>query len=330
MPFLSYLNIHMSSEDVGVASLLLTLIALCVTLYTLFRVRAVAQAQEEATAFTQELLNIDQLEVELVRVMAKLGSDDDPESAQIGRELGVTLGRVQGVRRALGSGKDKRRRTGRRASVAVGTNFFGRDFTAETIQSAKTNIDIITGRTKLVSDFYILDVLRQACERGVTVRLIGLSDTAPDAVLADAVKTVSNPAPKDAEDYRRQIRENRVEIEQGVASWSPAAQRYFHYRLSAVVPRVSMLRCDNIVNFGFLQLYRDAQPKELKERQYIKVPISLDLGKVMLKHFDLVWADSRSVLGEDKPKTDNADVGAVAPRTIQAETPGAPEQEVPA
>ena len=118
MPFLSYLNIHMSSEDVGVASLLLTLIALCVTLYTLFRVRAVAQAQEEATAFTQELLNIDQLEVELVRVMAKLGSVDDPESAQIGRELGVTLGRVQGVRRALGSGKDKRRRTGRRGQLS--------------------------------------------------------------------------------------------------------------------------------------------------------------------------------------------------------------------
>lgn len=282
---------------VGIAGLVLGFFGLLVTIYTLSRVAKVQKAQEEATAFTQELLNIDQLEVDLVRVMARLRASSEPESVALGSEIGVTLGSIQGVRRALSSPQDRHgvvKKTDH--CVPVESDFFGEKFISEAIKSAKQKIDIITGRTKLVSGYYVLDCIRQACERGVDVRLIGLSDGAPDEILNDAVKTVSNPAPRDAEDYRRQIRENSAEIVASVGAWSEAAQEHFQYRLNKSVPRVSMVRRDNEVLLGFLQFYRDAQPLELKDREYIRIPISLTLGRVALQHFDLVWNDSEIIL----------------------------------
>lgn len=290
----------------GLVGIGLTLIGLGLTTYTFLRVRRVAQAQDEATAFTQELLNIDQLEVDLVRVMAALRTSTDPDGASLRSELGVTLGRVQGVRRALGSGKRHRGKARDNISLSVGSDFFGQGFNADAIQSAKEKVEIITGRTRLVADYYVLDCLRQACEHGVKVRVIGLSAKAPDTILEDAVKTVANPAPHNAAEYRRQIESNSQEILQGVKEWPAAARLNFEYRVSSMVPRVSMLRSDGVVNFGFLQLYRDAQPRELRERQYIKVPISLALGRVMLKHFDLVWNESEPVLIDGEPTTEMA------------------------
>jgi len=266
----------------------IAVIELFISLFTLIRVGSVAKAQKKARQFTQDLLNIDRLEVDFVRVIDKFRHSNDTYASQLASELSLQLGMIKGVRRALDISSDTKNRN----VIESGKGFFGEDFVKENIQNAKSNIDVVTGRTKLVSGFYILDYLRQACEKGIYVHIIGLSADAPDAILEDAIKTVSNPAPKDVADYKRQINENMREILESVSTWKSEAQAHFEYRTSKSVPRVSILRCDNTINFGFLQLYRDAQPTEIAEREYLKIPLSSPTGKIAVKHIELLWNEA--------------------------------------
>ncbi len=269
-------------------SFIIGIIEFGIAMFTLLKVHSVDKAQKEARQFTQDILNIDRLEVDLVRVIDKFRFSKEIDDSLLANELSLQLGMIKGVRRAL----DESSEDPCRNAIESGKGFFGEDFVKENIQSAKSCIDIVTGRTKLVASFYILDCLRQACERGVQVRIIGLSADSPNAILNDAIKTVSNPAPKDSEDYRRQINENMREILESVDTWRTEVQNNFRYKVSKSVPRVSILRSDNIINFGFLQFYRDAQPTEIADREYLKIPLSSPTGKIAVKHVDLVWDEA--------------------------------------
>ena len=269
-----------------------SIVGLCIGLYTLSRVRRVARAQAEERRVTQELLGVDQMELDLRRVIKKLQEANDRESAELATELSGKLGALQGVRRALeppalgASGSTVRLRRG----------FFGQEFIIEQLGKAQSNIDIITGRTLLINAYYVMDHIRQACARGVEVRVISLNPYADDAIIADAARSVSNPAPVDIADYRRQLVQNDEILAGAVASWDPSAlQSGFHHRVIDSVPRISFLRADSVVNLGFLQLYRAAQPTEIQERQYIQLPASSDTGQVAMSHFELCWQEGKSV-----------------------------------
>jgi hypothetical protein len=274
---------------IGVA---VTTVGIGIEIYTLVKVRSVARAQSEARALTQELLNIDQIELNLVRVIKKLHDINDKESNRLAGDLNNQLGRIQGARRTFEEGGRRRIDIG---SMRIEKGFFDEAFLGYQINNANTAIDIVTGRTKLVAGFYVFDRLRQACERGVQVRIIGLSDEAPNEILADAAKTVSSPAPANAADYRKQIESNKEDILNGIRSWSPAAQSYIEYWVNKSVPRISVLRSDNVVNFGFLQLYRDAQPAELKDREYLQFTITSGTGIVLLRHIELAIQESEQL-----------------------------------
>jgi hypothetical protein len=45
-------------------------------------------------------------------------------------------------------------------------------------------------------------------------------------------------------------------------------------------------------------LFRDAQPSEIDDRQYIQIRRGVPLGDVISKHFDLGWAEGRQILPE--------------------------------
>lgn len=271
----------------------LTLLGLAVGIYTLTRVRRVAKAQQAERRMTQELIGVDELELDLRRVITKLHEYSDQEAVALATDLSVKLGAIQGVRRAW----DGPTATMARSRYSIKHGFFGEEFVLGEIGQAHSAIDIITGRTLLVASFYVMERIRQACERGVQVRVIGLSDEAEPSILADALRTVSNPAPRDAEDYRSQITQNKRDIMNAVASWrSDGVRSCFCYRLDSSVPRAALLRRDNTVSMGFLQFYRDAQPKEISERSYIQAAANSTIGEVAMKHFEIAWSEGKRVL----------------------------------
>lgn len=281
----------------NVASVL-SIIGFGVSLFTLLKVSSVAKAQAQERSLTQELLGVDQIEQDLRRMIAKLGELDDRSSTQLATDLSIRLGAIQGVRQAMSATP----RSPDSANVRVDLGFFGDEFVLNLIQRAKTNIDIVTGRTFLVSGFYTLDKLRQACERGVVVRVIGMSKDADEIILNDAIRTVSNPAPRDAAEYRRQIENNQRDIIDAVSSWTdPRVRARFQYRTDANVPRISMARVDATVNLGFLQFYRDAQPREIKDRAYLQFSVNSAVGTVAMKHFEIAWNNGSQCLPAPTP-----------------------------
>lgn len=271
---------------------------LFIGVYTLWKVGKVRQAQLEERRITQELIGIDQIELDLRRVITKLTELQDRDSATLATDLSIKLGAIQGARRAM----DLPSKLNPAMYAKLERGFFSQDFLIFHIDRAHTSIDIITGRTLLVAGFDVMDRLRQACERGVEVRLIGLSEEANEHILADAIKTVANPAPSTADDYKRQIMQCKSDVCNVVNSWpEPAVRERFQYRVDSCVPRISLVRTDNYVSLGFLQLYRDAQPKELKDREYIQVLATSGIGQVAMKHFDIAWKDATPVLPPTKP-----------------------------
>lgn len=299
--------------------------SLGVGVYTLSRVRRVARAQSDERQLTQELLGVDQLELDLRRVISKLTEDDDRQAAALARDLSVKLGALQGVRRTL----DPPARGQSGQVVRLEHGFFGQEFIIGELGRATSNIDIITGRTLLVNAYYVMDHIRQACARGVEVRLVSLDPEAGDGVIADAAQSVSNPAPVDVSDYRRQLVQNDETLVAAVTSWRPTElQSGFSHRVVAAVPRVSFLRADNVVNLGFLQLYRDAQPSEIRERPYIQLSANSDLGQIAMKHFESCWNQGRvrlpltsePVISDLSDHTDGQSAAAVGhPQTIPAD-----------
>lgn len=272
---------------------MLTFVGLVVGLYTLWRVKKVAKAQAEQRRITEELLGVDQLELDLLRVITKLSESKDPESTVLVTDLSIRLGAIQGARRAMDQPADLN--PAQYARLELG--FFSHEFLVSHIDRARSNIDIITGRTLLIAGYDVMDRLKRACKRGVKVRLIGLSENADNIILGDALKTVANPAPVNAEDYKRQIIQCKNDIVATVNTWpEPAVQDRFQYRVNSSVPRVSLVRTDNQVSLGFLQLYREAQPRELKDREYIRVSVTSGIGQVAIKHFEIAWNEGTQIL----------------------------------
>jgi hypothetical protein len=279
----------------------LTLVGIAVGVYTLTRVQRVARAQAAERRVTQELIGVDELELDLRRVIMKLHEYSDQEAVTLATELSVKLGAIQGVRRAW----DGPAASTSRSQFSLKQGFFGEEFVLAEIGHAHSAIDIITGRTLLVSSFYVMERIRQACERGVQVRVIGLSEDADESIIADALRTVSNPAPIDADDYRKQIVQNKEDIMKTVATWrSDSVRACFCYRMDASVPRASLLRRDNTVNIGFLQFYRAAQPNEISQRDYIQVMANSGIGEVAMKHFDIAWNEGKQILPPPEAPSD--------------------------
>jgi hypothetical protein len=282
-----------------------SLAGLLVGIYTLWKVKKVGEAQIEERRITQEMLGIDQIELDLRRVITKLTESKDRESAALATDLSIKLGAIQGARRAM----EQPAKLNPVMYVRLERGFFTHEFLISHIDHARTNIDIITGRTLLVAGYDVMDRLRRACERGVEVRLTGLSENADKVTLTDALQTVASPAPADAEAYRQQIIQCKNDVIAAVNSWpDPAVRARFQYRVNTCVPRVSLVRTDNHVSLGFLQFFRDAQPKELKDREYIQVLATSGVGQVAMTHFELCWKEGTQIL----PPDNTADNSAIA------------------
>jgi hypothetical protein len=294
---------------ITVAGTALSLGGTTLAIFTFLRVGRVQRAQAHERRITQELLGVDQIELDLRRAIGQLALAGDRESAALVTDLSVRLGGIQGVRRALSqTERDDHKDEGTRRVVQLKEGFFGESFVADAIESAQSSIDIITGRTLLVAGFYVMDALRRACERGVNVRIVGLSPDTADEVLEDACLTVSTPAPKNAEEYRRQIQGNRETIVEQVAGWRTEASRgCFNYRVNKSVPRISMLRHDDTVAIGFLQLYRDAQPSEIRSREYLELSGNSPTGQVAMAHFELAWKRAKDEGGVILPREKHND-----------------------
>lgn len=289
------------AKDQNIAFLLatvgtiVTLIGTVVGIYTLTKVKKVEKAQLEERRITQELLDVDQIERDIKRVVNKLSQIQDQDSATLANALSQRLGAIQGTRRAIGYGTQSCGCVSRDA-VTVERGFFCSTHVDDFIDQSNFSIDLMTGSTRLISGYYTIDKIKKACERGVKVRIIGLSPNSPDDILMDAAKTVSNPAPQTAEEYRELIISNHKEIKKVVNSWPPQLRPQFEYREYFGVPRVSIAKSDETICFGFLQLFREAQPENINDRQYIKLHQSTDLGNVIMKHFEMGWNQSTKII----------------------------------
>jgi len=284
----------MSPEKIALFGVIVSTLGLIVGLYTLFRVRRVAKAQTEERRITQELLGVDEIERDLQRVINRLFENNDGDSYHLANDLSHRLGAIQGTRRAIERSRDNRMNI---ECVEVKKGFFSGRHVDDLIDGSTAHLDIITGSTRLISGFYTMDKIRQACERGVRVRVVGLDPNAPDEILLDASKTVTTPAPTNATEYRNLINENHKTIIEQIALWeSEAVKERFEYRAHIGVPRISIARRDDLIDLGFLQLFRDAQPREVRNRQYIEISKGSSLGDVVMKHFEKAWAEGRTII----------------------------------
>lgn len=274
------------SDWLTAVGLAVTVVGLLVSLYTLSRVQTVAKAQEKARADTEDLLGIDDVEIDIASVINALAGSTDAELTTLASQLTGRLGRIQGVRYAVSG----RRPPSERHRAFLLDGFFSEDFMRDSIRGAKEELDIVTGRLRVVSSWHMMREIEKACERGVAVRIIGISARASDDTLRDAAQTVSSPPPQNADEYRQHVTEVYQQILENVRGWSSAdAQRRFALRCSTDVPRVSMVRSDSKMRVGFLQFYRVAQPAQPEDRQYLELTSTSPTGLVAGRHFDAVW-----------------------------------------
>lgn len=291
---------------ISIISGIIGLVGLIITIVTLAKVKRVSEVQKRTKDFTQKLLNIDGLENDLSRAINKLENlTNDTDSKAFIRELYGRLFTLKGARSAMNEFQDG---IGKYAGdISLEKGFFTNSF-FDSIASTNKCIDIITGRTQFLS-FYVLESLRKVCEKGIRVRIIGLSPKATNEVMDESWKTVAVPAPNDSAEYRIQITNKFNEVEQAVSKWSADAQRMFSIKASKCVPRVAFARFDDFIKLGFLQqFYREAQPAELNDREYLVLPHHSSLGIIAYNHFKIVWSDKDThyVFGTDND--DDSDV----------------------
>lgn len=285
-------NINLFLAIIGIT---ISFIGTLIGIYTLSKVKKVEKAQIEERRLTQELLDVDQIERDIKQVINKLTEIKDKESTQLANALSQRLGAIQGTRRAIGYGAESCG-CSLDNTASIETGFFCSSHVDDFIEQSAYSIDIMTGSTRLIAGYYTMEKLKQACERGVRIRIIGLSPKAPDDILLDATKTVSNPAPQTADEYRKLISSNHEEITRAVNSWPKKLKEQFEYRESYGVPRVSIAKSDDIICLGFLQLFRAAQPEKIDDRQYLRISESTELGHVVKKHFELGWEESVKII----------------------------------
>lgn len=284
------------SNTVNLLGSLFSVTGFFVGLYTLWKVQKVSKVQQEERRITQELLDVDQIELDIRRVINKLFELSDADSMTLANDLSLRLGAIQGTRKAM----DKNvRKVLNGATVAIESGFFSSNHIDQLIEKSISHIDIMTGSTRLISSFYTMDKIRQACERGVHVRIIGIDPEAPDDILIDAARTVTNPAPTTPNEYRELMREIHQTIKGNVGKWeNKKAKERFKYRSHSGVPRVSIARSDDLIDLGFLQLLRAAQPNKINDRQYIQIQYGCALGDVVSKHFEICWNEGKQIMPE--------------------------------
>jgi len=281
-----------------IIAILLSTAGLIVGLFTLYRIQRVAKAQQEERRITQELLDVDQIEFDIKRVISKLKESNDPDSLELTNDLSQRLGAIRGTRRAMDQSTKVVRDSD---AVTMESGFFCNNFVDQIIDETTSHIDVMTGSTRLISGFYTMDKVLHACERGVHVRIIGIDPLASDEILIDAARTVSPPAPTTADEYRELVLENHNTIKNAVAKWeNNVARSRFEYRVHPGVPRVSFARSDEVICLGFLQFFRDAQPHNINDRHYIRIPQKSSLGQVINKHFEIGWEEAKQIIPQDE------------------------------
>ena len=138
----------------GLAGLVASLMGLAIGLYTLSKVRRVAQVQSEERRVTQELLNVDQIERDLQRVISCLSLSEAKDSRDLVTDLSLRLGAIRGTRRAIA-------RTDANATggehVAIQYGFFDGPHVDHLIEDSTARLDLMTGSTRLISGFYAMD-----------------------------------------------------------------------------------------------------------------------------------------------------------------------------
>lgn len=279
-----------ASQLISIGGTLASFIGLFLSLYLLKKVSDVQKAQKEAQDVTQELLGVDQIESDYRKIIEVLNKNENTESLRLASQIGVRLGSIQGTRRVLDK-NNKGKSILEKVDLLPG--YFTQEFIIQEIDSCRYNLDIFTGRLLLISSWAVMEKLKEACEKDVKVRIVSLCDGSPDEILQDATKTVTFPGPVDAKEYREQIIASTKFMQKCVSNWGKKAQENFEYRTTKSVPRVSTVRTDNYVNFGFLQLYSIAQPDKTEKREYIRLSTNSVTGKAILKHFECLFQDPK-------------------------------------
>lgn len=261
-----------------------------ITWYTLKKVKRVEEIQRTERSLTQELLDVDEIEADIKKVIEKFKLVGDEESSNLASDLSRRLGAIEGTRRVLGAYTDKK------TFLQIEYGFFSDEHLDVLIGNCKKSLDLMTGSTRLISGYYKMDKIKKICKKGVQVRIIGIDPDAEDDILEDAAKTVSRPAPKSASEYRKLMKNNQKEIIKNVSEWeNDSLKSKFQYKSLKGVPRVSFAKCDDTICLGFLQFYRDAQPNDMEKRHYLRIPKDNDLSEVIMKHFEIGWKEAKSI-----------------------------------
>ena len=285
-----------SATDIGlyitIIGTILTTTGLIVGLYTLIKVRRVAMVQKVERNLTQELLNVDGIESDLSQVINKLRQINDDESLNLIAQLSLRLGSIQGTRNVINKDLDFNSLIG---NVNFENGFFCTDHIRSSVINSKKTLNIITGSTRIISGYNDLDAIKKACKRGVKVCIIGIDPNSPEDILNDATLTVSNPPPKDADEYRKMINETIESVRGFVNTWDIEIKNNFQFVTYPGVPRVSFIQHDNIIDLGFLHFFREVRNCSLEDRPYIRTTIKTDLGKMALNHFDVALKMGKSI-----------------------------------
>ena len=264
-----------------------SMVGVVVAVYTLQRVKKLSLVQEKERQLVQELLSIDNVEQDYMDAIDFLEKQALSQTA-VYSQLATRLGSIRGARGALKKFSENKNDN----DAYLNSGFLDGTFLIEKINNATSNIDIVVGRAQLVSSYETSSALMNACNRGVKVRVVALSPDCSDDLLEESKHTVVNPAPDNAQDYRDEIETTTLLMKKQLVTWPPRARKNFQYRLSNHVPRLSVVRIDTNIHFGFLMMFRDAQFREAKDREYMTIPISSNTGKTILRHTDQLCKSS--------------------------------------
>lgn len=284
-------NAQGSNDTLNIIGIIVGVISLLIGFYTLYKVRSVAKVQKDERSLTQELLDIDGIESDIRTAIEKLRNTNNEDSSGFAIKLHERIGEIAGTKKVL----NKESINIKKAEKILKYGFFDDEHLKSLVETSRHRLNIITGSTRIISNFFILDKIRCLCEKGVNVCIIGIDPDAPDEVLEDAALTVSNPAPTNAKEYRQLIKETIKDIKDNVDKWDKDVKKNFNYLLFAGVPRVSFAQSDSRIDLGFLHFFRDVRSKKLNDRPYIQISPNSNLGKMACKHFMKIKEMNKSI-----------------------------------
>ena len=204
----------------------------------------------------------------------------------------ATVGRIEGITRALESIEG----VNGLSDLRMGQGYFTPTFIKQHIESAKTHLDILAYRNRILSNVDTLEAMHAAAKRSVKIRILALSSEASDTVLAEACKILPKPAVDSPDELRDQLRHSEKLISSYVKTYFAEEERsQIEYRGYIISPNMHLVRRDAILTLGFIGTLVNAQPNAYSERPYIEVPVRSELGQELVTHFDLLWQLSVSL-----------------------------------